>query len=120
MASLPGATPPPGPPRSNYNYLHTANPWRRFDYTAAGNGAARQIYLARHSKRKPGRTSRATSDDNRSGLQVRLQCTRNGSPTGQACTGPTCEGQLAVKVGYSSRVYEDVTATGIWSKCRAS
>lgn len=80
-------------------------------YTVSGRGAARDLDYYRVSEQTLWEDYRDKST-NQSTLRLRMLCTI-GAET--ACEA-NCAGQLALRIGYASRVYEKHDVGGTWSK----
>ena len=87
---------------------------RNMNYYVYGRGASRDINFWRKAEHTLWEVVRDKST-NVSSMRVRMSCTRN-TPNGEACSGPTCRGELVARIGYSSRVYERHDVGGIWSR----
>lgn len=94
-----------------FNMLQT-----HLDYQVKSKGVARQFRFARHSEHTLWIAER-TKASNSTGMRVRMHCTQDGVPGGLPCeNGDGCTGQLILRAGYASRVYERIFASGIWSR----
>ena len=80
-------------------------------YTVWGRGVARNIDYSRYTKNQLLQETWNVSA-NTSSLRIRMVCVRQNE---QLCDGP-CKGDVVVRAGYASRVYEQHDVAGIWSK----
>jgi hypothetical protein len=82
------------------------------DYTVHGRGAARAINFYRASEHTQAQVPR-DKNSNMSSMRVRMLCTLGAE---LPCENPVCVGQLALRIGYASRVYEKHDVGGSWSR----
>lgn len=81
-------------------------------YDVWARGAARAIDFYRVTEHNLWQVDRAKST-NSSSVRVRMVCSRGA---GAAPCEADCEGELVLRVGYASRVYEKHDVGGAWSK----
>ena len=117
-------------PRSNW-HMQAENHWSnrsglfkrkldQFDYTLWSRGVARDLEFNRRSEHQVTEQQRDARGQNYSRMRVNLTCLRMPVLVGsnpKACpAADACTGKLYASVGYGSRVYENHSVGGVWTR----